>query len=507
MYAHRAAPTVADFVRISQRRLVVAYAAAGFCGLMVAAFSLFINPYLGFPVSAGIFALGLVLIAVRPIAGVYLITLLGLLADNVTAPYWPFLKNGSSVESWLYVDGAIFINPMEWFLLFTLLATAVHVALRRISLTKPPLIVPVGTLLGFVVVGALWGFGRGGADLKVGLWELRPFFTLFLLYLLATNLITTRRQVRALYLTVVAAVSIEGVRTAIWYAQTTDADLFNSIVEHSAATHINFVLISVFIGWVISNSGIGFRLFLPLVAAPAIWAYLISERRSAIAALLVGVFVVLIFLRAENKSKFMLVAPALLIVGGAYTAAFWNAEGPIAYPAGAIKAQIAPTETSYENQASDLYRQIEHFDIVFTIRQNPLLGVGFGQKYYRPIPLPDISAGFIWWEYITHNGLLWIWLKTGYFGFVSMFFLIGRSLVSGLQNALQETNPFDKVIAVAATAFVAMYVTFSYVDISWGAQDMILMAVCLTIIARSGDSNRSDTAPPELSSSTELVKA
>ena len=77
--------------------------------------------------------------------------------------------------------------------------------------------------------------------------------------------------------------------------------------------------------------------------------------------------------------------------------------------------------------SSDLYREIENFDLVYTIRAEPLTGVGFGKPFYQPAPLPDISF-FVFYRYIPHNSVLWIWLKMGFVGFVAMFFVIAAAL-------------------------------------------------------------------------------
>ncbi len=91
----------------------------------------------------------------------------------------------------------------------------------------------------------------------------------------------------------------------------------------------------------------------------------------------------------------------------------------------AVKTVIAPGQLSLEDQSSDLYRQIEAYDIWYTIRSNELFGVGFGQQFLRPWQLPDISF-FVFWEYMPHNSILWIWMKMGIGGFMAMLYLIAR---------------------------------------------------------------------------------
>jgi|GEM_PF-6453142 len=79
---------------------------------------------------------------------------------------------------------------------------------------------------------------------------------------------------------------------------------------------------------------------------------------------------------------------------------------------------------------------------------------------------------------------MWIWLKAGYFGFIAMFNFIGRALFLGMRTAVSVVNPKDRLIAASATVFIPIYTIYSYVDISWGTQSLILLAVCLAMIGR-----------------------
>ena len=76
-----------------------------------------------------------------------------------------------------------------------------------------------------------------------------------------------------------------------------------------------------------------------------------------------GLIVLGVLLYQHQRAKaawFMLVT---VLVGGAYTAAFWNSTGSIGFAAQAIKTVIAPGQLSAQDLSSDLYRQIEAYDI------------------------------------------------------------------------------------------------------------------------------------------------
>ena len=112
---------------------------------------------------------------------------------------------------------------------------------------------------------------------------------------------------------------------------------------------------------------------------------------------------------------------------------------------------------------------------------HPLTGVGFGKQFYMLVPLPDISF-FVWWQYITHNSILWIWLKTGAAGFLSMIFLVGLSVVTGMQAIRRIPDANLRVAALVATFYIIMHFIYAYVDMSWDARSMIYIGAMMGLI-------------------------
>jgi O-antigen ligase len=97
------------------------------------------------------------------------------------------------------------------------------------------------------------------------------------------------------------------------------------------------------------------------------------------------------------------------------------------------------------------------------------------------VPMPDISF-FIWWEYFTHNSILWIWTKAGAFGFLSMLFLIGQTVMVGMRLQLRMPGGDMSAIALTALTYIIMHFVYAYVDISWDAQSMIYVGIMMGLI-------------------------
>jgi len=189
---------------------------------------------------------------------------------------------------------------------------------------------------------------------------------------------------------------------------------------------------------------------------------------------------VAIILYRENRRVFWRIIPILSLIGLVYVAAFWNSSGGIGGPARAIRSVIAP-QPGGRDDSSNVYRVLENLNSRFTIKQRPLTGVGFGNKFYIAVPMPDISF-FIWWEYITHNSILWFWMQSGIGGFISLLVMVGMAVMVGVRALWRMPGGDLSAFALMATLYVVMHFIYAYVDMSWEAQSMIYVGVMMGLI-------------------------
>lgn len=432
---------------------------------------------------AALLLIALVAIAVRPALGIHVVVVATLLSDISVAPWYPFVKNFSSEESVLFVSARLIVNPLE----VVLAATTLSWLSRRLvdprwRVRRGALFAPLVVFMAFVVLGLLNGLG-GGGDVQVGLWELRPLIYLAAIYVLVTNLFTTRRDYANLFWLAVAAITVHAiVAVERWVSMDREQRaITGSLTEHAAAVHMNVVMVAVLAAWLFGWTTAGRRVALTLMAVPVVWAYILSERRSAFIGLSLAIVLMAVVLFGERRRVFWRFAPVVAVVATGYTVAFWNVQGGLGFPAQALKSAIAPGQLEGADLTSNIYREIEAINIWFTIRVGPIRGVGFGQPFYRPFPLADISF-FPFWEYMPHNSFLWIWLKTGFAGFASMIYLMIRTLQHGART-VRRVPVTDRLVALASVLYVAMYLVFSYVDIGWDTRSTVFLAVTMAICA------------------------
>jgi hypothetical protein len=427
------------------------------------------------------FLAGIIAILYQPRYGVYLIVGLSLVGDSVLNPWYPFVKNLSSAESLLYLGRATSFSPAEIFIALTCLSWLGRAAmLRKLKVYTGPLFWPALVFGAFITFGLIYGALHHG-NMTIALWEVRSIYYLPMMLILTSNLIETRKQVNLLIWIIVLAIFVDGL-AGLWFVAFVlnfDFHALEAIAEHSYSIHLNTLFVLAIAVWLFHGSRVK-RILLPLILPIILVSYLANQRRASYITLAIALLLIGIVLYREKRKLFWLIVPAMCVFGLVYLVAFWNSTGAIGGPARAIRSVIAPQSGSRDD-ASNVYRLIENVNTTFTIKQRPLTGVGFGNKFYIIVPMPDISS-FVWWEYITHNSILWIWMQTGVGGFVSMIFLIAMTVLIGVRVLWRMPGGDLSAFALMATLYIVMHFMYAYVDMSYEAQSMIYVGTMMGMI-------------------------
>ena len=444
-----------------------------------------------------LYVLGVVVIFLQPRYGVYLTVGLALAGDYTITYWFPFELNFSSEQSLLYFNDSLKLSPLETYLLMTALSYFLRLLISskwdwREKLFFGPMFLPGLFFTGFIAFGFIYGIGTGG-DRQVALWEVRPIFYLFLTMVLASNLFEKREHIHNFMWVIVIALLYEAIMGLFfinkWWKWSFGSHA--GLGAHEAAIHFNAVFIFMLATFLYKVAWP--KRFLLMSIAPVLGlTYIAMQRRASFLTLGIAIALCGIIFFKLNRKLFFFLAPIVTAFGLLYVLAFWNSGSSIAMPAQAVKSIVAPAEGGADAE-SNQYRDIENADTHFTIRQHPLTGVGFGKKFYMPYPLPDISF-FEWWEYITHNSIIWIWMKSGVGGFFTMFWMIGMALMTGGRLLWKMPNNEMAAVLLSMTLYVLMHFMFAYVDISWGAQSMLLVGAAMGIINKMEKIMRTDVA-------------
>jgi hypothetical protein len=407
-------------------------------------------------------------------------------------------------------------NPVECLLglmVFSWLSTIV--VTRKIRFHWNPFqgiyLVWTGTLVFFVA----FGIGRGGLA-NIALWEVRALLYMCITYFVGSQLIKSYRDVWINTWCILIPISIKGFQGLWRWAITLDFDIgdVQAITSHECAV---FMVTSFIFTLNLVLYGVGrHKLMLGYLIAtmPSLLiGFLFAQRRVAYGCLVFGVIFSFVFLPSRIKRKFVNVALPMIPVVLLYFVAFWNSTSGLAMPVVQVRS-IFMEDASGEVDSSNVYRDVEKFNLVETVRTYPA-GVGFGNKYLIVMPLDEVD--FPLWEYIPHNCILWIWVKMGFFGITCFLATFGLLVIQTIIDFKSTTRVLYKSLQVTLVTFLLCQAIVAYYDLQLTFyRNMIYLGAFSALMgpihaeakrnkAKGIDSERPEPEPDELDEEGELL--
>jgi O-antigen ligase len=131
-----------------------------------------------------------------------------------------------------------------------------------------------------------------------------------------------------------------------------------------------------------------------------------------------------------------------------------NSVSPLVKPAKLVMSVLD------QKDLSSLSRDIENENLIYTLRQSPILSTGFGYEYqYSPNNPPvDLSDVFVNYRLIAHNGVLWMWSLGGVIGFTLLWMIFPISGTLALRGYRSANTPLERSAALTALGSVAICV-------------------------------------------------
>lgn len=346
------------------------------------------------------------------------------------------------------------IRPWEAVLIVLAIRSAVSSSDQQF--TRAPLPPLVWGIPAVIVLAYLWGIGQGGAA-NLGYIEARGLLTAGLAFFVAWRLMpfTDRSLWRVLYVstTILALITISR------YAFITRGNFLGDLAyahESPAFLAIGFVGGGVAF---FSARGGGARISLIAYEVLLVVAMISTGRRAGTLVFALAA-VAMVALIVRHRRVMIPLALAGAVAFAAYLGVFWNSQyGALGQPARAIRSQFSPDP---RDASSDLYRRTETYDVLATIRLDPVFGVGLGKPFIAFQPLPALS----WWQmqyYTPHNNLLWLWLKLGIHGAAVVLGVWMLTLATAIRLAREA--PRGEVPSLAIIAGAAMVVALAYMQV------------------------------------------
>jgi len=420
---------------------------------------------------------------------------MGLLGDNNGLPYKdaltdrvPFFWNVNTIfQIYAHADfKGVPLNLMEIFVLTAGVCSALRAVYTGTTrLRAGALFVPILLYMGFVGMAEVNGVLNGG-DFKISLQEMRSQVYLLLAYLIAVNMVRTRRDVLTMLWIFVVCIGLKGILyTFRRYVTLHGLPLPDQGVgSHEEAFLFDLfalLLIVLVLCRVLPKMQWVMLTLLPLVVT----GNLACNRRAATAAMLLAVPVLLAAaFQALPERRRMAGIAALVLVGGfsIYYPAFKNSDSLIAQPARAIRSNFQPDARDASSNAS---RDAENANLMATVRSAPVQGIGYGRRYLHVVPMADISKVYPLEDYLPHNQVLWVWERVGTLGFVAFWMMISAIFVfAGQTIRAPSADSFVKALGIFALLVTLLLVIFGMLDLQLSNfRDVLFVGLWVGVLA------------------------
>lgn len=370
-------------------------------------------------------------------------------------------------------------TPMEIHLTFILLGLLLRASSYREFRSKPiPVVIPF--LIFFAGVAFSIGYGLyTGGDFLVILWEVRALFYLFIFYLIVPQIFSTKKEIEVLMWIFIIGITfkaLQGVTRFVELGFTTGG--YRVLTNHEDAVFIVTLLIF-FIGLLVFNVRHKQRVWFALFLIPLLLGFYVAQRRATYASLMVGITVVIFLLPNVKRVKFLKYALPVLFAVSIYAMVFWNSSATIARPVQMVKSGFEKPDISVNvhDYYSNLYREIENYNLARTVVNNPVTGVGFGKRYDQPIPLVDIR--FTLRDYIPHNQIIWILVKMGPIGFLGFWFFFNSVAAKGTRILTRLKDPYLSAVTLMIVVAIINQLVVSYFDLQLTYSRNMIYLGCL----------------------------
>ncbi|HEY8785687.1 MAG TPA: O-antigen ligase family protein [Candidatus Limnocylindria bacterium] len=361
--------------------------------------------------------------------------------------------------------------------------------LRRVVGANPPARMgpvgwPVYAYGALFAVGLVTGIVRGGAwDMSAALAELRGPLFLCITYFLTVNLVRDRDQVQIFMRLLVILTVVKAVEGLFNYVEMINGPVWlEAVTAHEDVVFFDLAVVLAIGAFILGLRG---RLAYVLYATlPVIGAVeLLTQRRVAFIALAGGIAAIgalLAYVEPRRTAILFGAASAALFLYGIIA---WDQQGLLAQPIRAVRSAFDPTSLNARDLSSNWWRELENTNIAYTLKQLPLTGVGLGQQYFFLREPPELT-NFIYWRYMTHDAVLWVWLKAGILGFLAFWTWVAGSAIAGARLFRALPTPDLKLIAAVPVVLVVIQVIFSSVDLGLTySRNMIVLGVALGLTA------------------------
>jgi O-Antigen ligase len=358
--------------------------------------------------------------------------------------------------------------------------TSSEVDIRGHVPPAPPL--RSAALLCIAAILLIWGHGllRTGADFRFSLWQVFRVIYLPCVFLLYCAGVRGPSDSRTFGIALVVAALIKAAIAA--YVRHLFPDLLK--VPH-ATIHADSMLFTdaflILLVMFFERPSVR-NLLLGLATLPLLtWGMIANNRRLAWVELLAALIVLYFVTPLTHLKKRIAQGVALsLPIIAAYVAVGWNSGSRVFAPVRTIRSVM-----DSEADSSTRWRDMENYNLYYTIKTHPLLGTGFGHGYDEVVRLPDISKDYELYRYAPHNSILGLLAYSGLVGFTAIWLFVALGVFFAVRTYRFSATPRDRTTALTTVGMLVAYLVHCYGDMGLGTwASVFTVAPALALVAK-----------------------
>lgn len=373
---------------------------------------------------------------------------------------------------------------------------------RMNRLPTPPQLVQLAKLsLGGMLFVWMYGLVTGG-DFGKSLWQAERVFYLPVFVLLYHLALRGPQDHKLLAKVVLTAASIRAL-TAIYISQTVfpPPHPITGVVEPLpyATSHSDSMLFAT-----------AFVLMVLMVverAGPKVWKHaalflplfllgMVANNRRMVWVHVGMILATLYTVAPDNliKRRIRQTAYRLVPIIAGYAAVGWNSGTPLFKPVRIMRSVIEPS-----TDGSSLWRELENYNLIFTLKDYPLLGQGYGHRWKEIVLMPAVDYDLEY--YLPHNSLLGLWAAGGFVGYTAITLLWGAGVYYAMRSYHAAKAPQDRVAAILCVGAVMVYMVQCFGDLglgSWTGVHILAPSIAAAgkLAVATGSLNPPLAAPP-----------
>lgn len=309
---------------------------------------------------------------------------------------------------------------------------------------------------------------NGGGDGSMAVWQVDRVMYLPAVFLLCQAAFTGPNDYMAVGKVILVAATLRAIQAMFVRAiipATTDLLSGESSLPYTTTHHDSMLFAAatvLLVALMIQRAGQK-STRLALLLLPILFGGMIANDRRLVWVEIILVFVALYLLTEQNafKRKLQRFALFLVPVALAYVAVGWNQKGGVFKPVAMIRSTVDSS-----GDESTAWRDLENFNLVYTVRSKPIVGIGYGHGFYEVWPLPSVD--YVLERYLPHNSVLGLWCYGGLLGFTGITLLWVGGVYFGIRAYHYSKVPTEKAAALVSFGTVLIYYVQCFGDLGLG---------------------------------------